>query len=135
MTEEGEPGASVHLPLDHLRLCVDSFGAAVVEGHGERRCCGLDVQVQSAGEGVDMGQVSGPGGGDPLLQSPGVAWVRDQEGREAADWLARALISGQAASMRASVSCWLPVRRSGLVSRSRVARRGDRCGRSPSSRP
>ena len=35
--------------------------------------------------------------------------------------------------MRASVSCWLPVRRSGLVSRSRVARRGERCGRSPSS--
>ena len=76
--EESEPGSPVHLPLDHLRFRVDSFGAAVVEGHGERRCGGLDVQVQSAGEGVDVGQVSGPGSGDPLLHSPGVARVRDQ---------------------------------------------------------
>ena len=95
MTEESEPGPPVHLPLDHLRFRVDSFGAAVVEGHGERRGHGLDVQVQSAGEGVDMGQVSGPGGGDPFLQSPGVARVRDQEGREVAD------MAGQGADLGA----------------------------------
>ena len=66
-----------------------------MEGHGERRCRGLDVQVQSAGEGVEVGQVSGPGGGDPFLQSPGVAWVRDQEGREVAD------LAGQGADLGA----------------------------------
>ena len=48
---------------------------------------------------------------------------------------ARAVISGQAAVRPASVSRWLVVRRSGLVSRIRAARRGDRCGRPPSSRP
>ena len=47
--------------------------------------------------------------------------------------LVRAVISGQAAVSPASVSCWPAVRRSGLVSRIRAARRGDRCGRSPSS--
>ena len=47
----------------------------------------------------------------------------------------RAVISGQAAVSSASVSCWPAVRRSGLVSRIRAARRGDRCGRSPSRRP
>jgi hypothetical protein len=61
--------------------------------------------------------------------------VRGEEGREVADEAGRARISGQAASIRARVSAWLLVRRSGLVGRSRVARRGDRCGRLPSSRP
>jgi hypothetical protein len=95
VTEEREPGSPVHLPLDHLRFRVDSFGASVVVREGERRCRGLDVQVQSAGEGVDVGQVSGPGGGDLLLQSPGVDWVGDQEGREAAD------VAGQGADLGA----------------------------------
>jgi len=49
--------------------------------------------------------------------------------------LARARISGQAASIRASASAWPLVRRSGLVSRSRVTWRGERCGWLPSSRP
>jgi hypothetical protein len=53
-----------------------------VEGHRERGRRGLDVQVQAAGEGMDVGQVKGPGGGDPLLQPGGVARVRDQEGNE-----------------------------------------------------
>src|SRR5258708_6419830 len=42
---------------------------------------------------------------------------------------ARAVISGQAPWRPASVSCWPAVRWSGLVSRMRAARRGDRCGR------
>ncbi len=49
--------------------------------------------------------------------------------------LARAVISGQAVVSPASVSCCPAVRRSGLVSRIRAARRGDRCGRSLSRRP
>jgi hypothetical protein len=47
----------------------------------------------------------------------------------------RAVIWGRAASMRARVSAWPPVRRSGRVSRMRAARRGDRWGRSLSRRP
>ena len=41
----------------------------------------------------------------------------------------RAVISGQEGSRRARNFAWPPARRSGLVSRIRAARRGDRCGR------
>jgi hypothetical protein len=66
-------------------LKVDSLGPAIVEGQDECRCRGLDVQIQSAGEGMDVGQVGGAGSGDPLLQARGVAQVRGEEGREVAD--------------------------------------------------
>jgi hypothetical protein len=43
VAEEGESGASVHLPLDHFGPGVDSLGAAVVMRQCERRRGGLDV--------------------------------------------------------------------------------------------
>jgi hypothetical protein len=61
VAEEGETCSSAHLLLIIFVLVAGSLGAAVVEGQGERRCRGLDVQVQPAGEGADMGQVSGAG--------------------------------------------------------------------------
>ena len=135
MAEEGESGASVHLPLDHLGPGVGPLGAAVVMRQRERRRGGLDVQVEAAGEGVDVGQAGRARGGDPLRQEaaslPGFG-----ASRAAKELIspARAVISVQAAVMPASVSCWPAVRPAGLVSRSRAARRGDRCGRSPSTR-
>ena len=85
MAEEGEACASVHLPLDHLGPGADSFGAAVVVREGEPGGGGLAVQVQAAGEGVQVGQAGGAGSGDPLLQAPGVARVRGQQAREGTD--------------------------------------------------
>jgi hypothetical protein len=40
LAQQGESGAAVHLPLDHLRFGVDAFGAAVVV---RRRECGRGV--------------------------------------------------------------------------------------------
>jgi len=53
VAEEGEPRSSGRLPLDHLHLS-DSLGPAVVEGQGECRSHGLDVQVQSVGDGTTL---------------------------------------------------------------------------------
>jgi len=50
VAQQGEAGASVHLPFDHLGLGVDSLGASVVMREGERGGGGLDVQVKAAGE-------------------------------------------------------------------------------------
>lgn len=47
MAQEGEVGASVHLPFD---LGVDSLGASVVVREGDSGGGGLDVQVEAAGE-------------------------------------------------------------------------------------
>ena len=85
MAEQGEPRSSVHLPLDHFGLGIDSLGPAVVEGQGECRCRGLDVQVQSTGEGVGVRQVSGAGRRDSLLQARGAARFWGEEAREVAD--------------------------------------------------
>jgi hypothetical protein len=71
VAEEGESGTPVHLALDHLGLGVDAFGAAVVVGEGERGGGSLDVQVEAAGEGVQVGQVRIARAGDPLPE-PGV---------------------------------------------------------------
>jgi hypothetical protein len=135
VAQESEPGPSVHLPLDHFRLVVDSLGAPVVEGHGERGGDGLDVQVKAAGEGVQVGQVGGPGGSDPLLQSRGVARAGGQQGREGRDEAGKGGHLRAGRGEPASISAWAAVRLSGLVSRIRAARRCDRCGRSASRRP
>ena len=60
MAQQGEAGAAVHLPFDHLGLGVDSLGAAVVVREGEGGGGGLDVQVQAVGERVQVGQVRRP---------------------------------------------------------------------------
>ena len=85
MAQQGEAGASVHLPFDHLGLGVDSLGAPVVVRHGECGRGGLDVEVQAAGEGVQVGQVCGAGAGDPLPEPGVVARVGGQQGREGRD--------------------------------------------------
>ena len=135
MTQQMEAGASVHLPLDHLGLVVDSFGPAVVMRQRERCWDGLDVQVQAAGEGVQVRQVSFAGAGDPLLEPGLVSTAGVSISAKERIRTARVVISGQAPWRLASVSCWPAVRRPGLVSRMRAARRGDRCGRSLSRRP
>ena len=85
MAQQGEAGASVHLSFDHFGLGVDSLGASVVVREGERGGGGLDVQVQAAGEGVQVGRVGGARAGDPLLEPGVVAWVGGQQGREGDD--------------------------------------------------
>jgi hypothetical protein len=64
---------------------VDSLGAAVVVRKGERRGGGLDVEVEAAGEGVDVGQAGDACVGDPLPELVVVARVGSQEGGEGAD--------------------------------------------------
>lgn len=81
------------------------------------------TQVQAAGEGVDV-EADGAGGRNPLRSRPVLPGSGTRRAAKSRIWLARALISWQSASMRACVSCWPPVRRSGLVSRNRVAWRG-----------
>ncbi len=71
VAEKSEPGAAVHLPLDHLGPGVNAFGAAVVVREGDTGGGGLDVQVKAAGKGVHAGQVRGVCVGDPLPE-PGV---------------------------------------------------------------
>ena len=56
MAQQGAAGSSVHLSFDHLGLVVDSLGAAVVVRHCEFGGDGLDVQVEAAGERVQVGQ-------------------------------------------------------------------------------
>ena len=95
MAQQGEAGASVHLSFDHLGLGVDSLGASVVVRKGERGGGGLDVQVQAAGEGVHVGQVRIPRGGDPLAEPGVVARVGSQQAGEGAGQ------SGQGGHLRA----------------------------------
>jgi hypothetical protein len=95
VTEEGEAGAAVHLSLDRLGLGVDSLGPAVVVRQGERGGGSLDVQVEAPGEGVQVREINGVGGGDPLLKMTGVVRVRGQQGGEGADE------AGQAGHLRA----------------------------------
>jgi hypothetical protein len=52
---------------------------------GERGGGGLDVQVEAAGEGVQVGQVGGVRAGGPLLEPGVVAWVGVRQGREGRD--------------------------------------------------
>jgi hypothetical protein len=83
--EQGEAGAAVHLPLDHFRFRVHALGPAVVVREGERCRDGLNIEVQAAGEGVQVGKVGGPGLGDPLLEPAVVARGGGQQGREGCD--------------------------------------------------
>ena len=76
MAQQGESGASMHLPLDHLGPGVDSLGAAVVMREGKRRRGGLDVDFEAFGKGVDVGQVGGARVGDPLPEETVVAGIR-----------------------------------------------------------
>lgn len=72
MAEQGKSGSAVHLSLDQLRFVVDAFGAAVVICPGEGGIHGGAVSFETAGEGVQVGQVLGLRGGDPRAELLGV---------------------------------------------------------------
>ena len=135
MTEEVESCASVHLSHDPLGSGVDALGPAVVVGQGEAGVHGGAVEFEAVGEAVQVGQVGGADGGDPLGEFVVVGLGRGQERGELAGRRASAVISGQAAVRRPSRSVSLVRRCSGWVSRSRARRRGVVTGRSPSARP
>jgi hypothetical protein len=61
VAQESEAGAAVHLPLDHLRFRVHAFGPAVMKWQGDGRYGGIDVDVEAAGERVDVREVAAPG--------------------------------------------------------------------------
>ena len=135
MAEEGEAGASVHLPFDHFRLVVHSFRAPVVVREGERGGGCLYVQVQAAGEGVEVREVGGAGAGDPFQELVLVGGSGSSMAADLPISLARAFISGHAADRRPAVSRCSSGRLSGFVSRICVALRGAMCGHSVSRRP
>ncbi|GII32962.1 hypothetical protein Pmi06nite_64040 [Planotetraspora mira] len=75
MAEQREAGPAVHLAHDALGFRVDAFGAAVVEGQGDGRVDGVAVVVEAVGEGVQVRQIAGPGGGDSRIKTVGVVLV------------------------------------------------------------
>ncbi len=109
-----------------------ALGPAVVRRQGDGGDDVLLVQAQAAGEGVQVRQVAGPRGPGPVLELGlvGVVWAAKERTRAA-----RLVICGQAAVSGLSSGRRLSLRASGLVSRSRAACLGDRCGRSVSTRP
>jgi hypothetical protein len=82
VAQKSEPGAAIHLPLDHLGLGVHAFGPAVMKRQGDSGDDGLGVQVQAAGEGVQMREAAGPGGLGLVLEPGLVGGVRPEQGGE-----------------------------------------------------
>jgi hypothetical protein len=68
VSEEGEACAPVHLALDQLRFGVHSFCSSIVELLGESGVYGGAVELEAAGERVEVGQVLGSGLVDPAGQ-------------------------------------------------------------------
>jgi hypothetical protein len=111
--QEGEPGSPVHLSFDHLVLVLTPSvrplwkgivsAAAAAWMSRSRPRVKARTWGRSAARAVVMHSCSRPA-------LPGSGTRRAAKPRI---WLARALISGQAAWMRASVSAWPPVRRVG----------------------
>ncbi|GAA2941671.1 hypothetical protein GCM10010518_31000 [Kitasatospora cinereorecta] len=66
MAEQGEPGSAVHLSHDPFGSGVDALGAAVVVGAGEAGVDGGTVEFEAVREGMQVGQVGGANGGDPV---------------------------------------------------------------------
>ncbi len=66
MAEEVESGASVQLSHDSLGAGVGAFGAVVVVGQCEAGIYSGPVDFEAVGKAAQVGQVHGPGGGDPL---------------------------------------------------------------------
>ncbi len=85
MAQEGEAGAAVHLPLDHLRFRVHALGPAVMERQGDGCGGGRHVEVQAPGEGVDAWQVRGLCGMGPFLELLVVSGIWLEKGGEGAD--------------------------------------------------
>jgi hypothetical protein len=135
VTQQCEAGAPVHLSFDQLGLGVDSLGSSVVKGSVSAAVTAWMSRsrplVKECRKGRSASRALVIHRWSPASFSRAEASIPAKEPIRAV----RAVISGQAASRRARVSAWPPVRRSGLVSRMRAARRGDRCGRSPSRRP
>lgn len=79
MAKEGEACSSVHLACDPFGLGVDALGGAVAVRECERGDHGVAVSLQTAGEGVQMGQVGCADLGDPELEPVGISCMRGQE--------------------------------------------------------
>ena len=78
----------------------------------------LFVQVEAAGEGVQVGQIGRPDNGNPFVKALGVVLARSKERSEAVDNPAVSIISGQAAMSSRHSSRWLSLRFPGRVSMS-----------------
>jgi hypothetical protein len=74
MPQGGEAGAAMHPPHDPFRLGVHAFGAAVVVWQGHRRVHGFFVQVEAAGEGVQVGQSVARTAAIHSPRRPGLPW-------------------------------------------------------------
>ena len=85
MAEELEAGPAEHLPFEHLGLAVDAFGPPVVVRERERGGGGLDVEIETSGERVEIRQVSRACAGDPLQEPLLVRGVGDEQGGEGPD--------------------------------------------------
>ena len=66
MAEQGESGSAVHLSHDPLGSRVDALGAAVVVRESEAGIDGGAVEFKAVAEAVQVGQVGGVNGGDPV---------------------------------------------------------------------
>jgi hypothetical protein len=104
VAEEFEAGAAEHVAFDLLSLRVDAFRPAVVMQERDRGGGGLEVEFESAGERVQVRQVSGPRGGDPLPQLLLVGKVGTSIEAKEPIRSSRAVISGQADASRSAVS-------------------------------
>jgi hypothetical protein len=62
VAKEFEAGAPEHLPFQHFRLVVDAFRAAVVVRERDGCGGGLDVELEAAGERVQVREVRCAGG-------------------------------------------------------------------------
>lgn len=85
MAQEVEPGPAVHLPHDSLGSGVDAFGPAILMGQGDAGVHSLAVEIETIGEAVQVGQVSGPGVGEPGGEFGVVACGRGEEFGEDTD--------------------------------------------------
>lgn len=101
---------------------------------GEAGVHGVAVEFEAVGEAVQVGQVSGSGGGDPGGELGVVAFGWGEEFGETADQAGEFVSSGHVAV--SSCGSWVSLSRSrsGRVSRRRARRRGVMTGRSPSAR-
>ncbi len=85
MAEEVEACASVHLPLDQLRLGVHSFCSSIVEWLGKGSVHGVTVEFESSRERVQVWQILGLGLVDPDGEALIVVGIGGEQASEVAD--------------------------------------------------
>jgi hypothetical protein len=115
VTQQGESGAAIHLPLDHLRLDVHAFGPAVMKRQGDGGDDGLGVQVQVAVKACTCGRsLARTVSAQSLSRASLAGFGRSRVAKERMR-AARLVISGQATVSPASSACWLPLKTPGQV--------------------